>query len=377
MQLRVMALVLSVTAPAAAQERPWQIGLDALVYTDTDSVQAYTPALSVRRFLDPDGSAIGASAAVDVVSAASVDVVSHASTRFLEARTQGQLDAAAAFDDQRLSLAYRFSWEPDYLSNGLTAGWRTRLGAPDSVLDLTYGLTWDVVGRVGTPWSVFSEDLFTHAATLSLTQNLGPETVLRAVYSLTGQHGYLEKPYRYVPMFDAATVENVALDFDNFDANRLPVRPPENVPDRRIGHALGARLVQYLEPIAGSLRIDYQLYVDDWEVTSHVLEAMVKATLTEGIRLGFYARGYLQTAAFFWQRAYVVDDPAQIPRWRSLDRDLSTYGSLTGGARFEWTEGDFGGYVDAAVMFTHWDEFLLLDDRVALVGQVGFRWRPR
>ena len=373
----VAALALAIAAPAAAQERPWQIGLDALVYTDTDHVQAYTPAISVRRSLDADGSRVGASAAVDVVSAASVDVVSHATTRFLEARTQGTLDAAAAIGDQRLSLAYRFSWEPDYLSNGLTAGWRSRLGTPDSVLDLTYGLTWDVVGRTGTPWSVFGETLFTHAAAVSFTHVLGPETVLRGVYSLTGQDGYLEKPYRYVPLFGAETVANVTLDRDTFDAHRLPRRPPESVPDRRIGHAFGARLVQHLAPIDGSLRLDYQLYVDDWSVTSHVAEAMVKATLTDGVRLAVYGRGYVQTGAFFWRRAYAVQDADRIPRWRTLDRDLSPYWSVTGGARFEWAAGDFGGYVDGAAMLTRWDDFLLLEERVAVIGQIGLRWRPR
>jgi hypothetical protein len=92
--------------------------------------------------------------------------------------------------------------------------------------------------------------------------------------------------------------------------------------------------------------------------------------------LGLYARGYLQTAAFFWQRTYVVDDPLSIPRWRSLDRDLSGYGSVTGGARVEWMPDELGGYVDVAAMFTHWDQFLLLDDRLALIAQLGVRWVP-
>lgn len=371
--IALASLTLAAPSRASAQTRPWRIAVDGMVYTDTDNVQSYTPAVSVRRLLDADGSQVGARAAVDVVSAASVDVISHATPRFLEARTEGELDAAGAFDDQLLSIAYRFSWEPDYLSNGLTAGWRTRLGGADSVLDVTYGLTWDVVGRSGTPWSAFSENLFTHRAGISFTQNLGAQTVLRVVYTLTGQDGYLEKPYRYVPLFDPAVAQTTELDLDNFDAFRLPYRPPESVPDRRIGHALGARMLQYLEPIDGSLRVDYQFYVDDWLVTSHIVEAMVLATF-DPLRLGVYGRGYFQTGASFWRREYTVSAPSTIPRWRSLDRDLSTYYSITGGLRAELFSEEWSGYLDGAVMFTHWDDFLLLDERVALIAQVGVRW---
>jgi hypothetical protein len=373
---RVLVVLSSLSLEAAAQDRPWRVAMDGLVYTDTDNVQVYTPALSVRRYLDSEGSEVGARVAVDAVSAASVDVVSHASSRFSEARTQGQLDAAVAHEDQRFALAYRFSWEPDYLSNGVNGGWRTRLGTADSVLDLSYGITWDIVGRSGTSWSAFSAELFTHTAGVSFTQNLGPQTVLRGVYTLTAQQGWLEKPYRYVPLFDRAAVQAQMPTSANFDALRLPMRPPENVPDTRIGHAIGVRFLQYLQPLDGSIRVDYQFYVDDWLVTSHLVELMLRTSFTSSLVLGLYARGYLQTAAFFWQRTYVVDDPLSIPRWRSLDRDLSGYGSVTGGARVEWMPDELGGYLDVAAMFTHWDQFLLLDDRLALIAQLGVRWVP-
>ena len=368
-----LALLLVSVSPASAQSRPWRLSIDALGYTDTDRVQAVAPSIAVRRSLDTDGSRLGARVALDVVSAASVDVVSHATRGFTEPRTEGVLDAAGAFGDHLLSLSYRFSWEPDYLSNGLTAGWRARLGTPDSVLDITYGLTWDVVGRVGTPWSAFSENLFSHSATAALTQNLGAETVLRVIYSLNAQDGFLEKAYRYVPLF-LDGFDPSGVDASNVDAQRLAQRPPERVPDRRVGHALGARLVQYLEPIDGSLRIDYQIYIDDWLVNSHVIEAMVRATVTPGLRLGVYARGYFQNSAFFWQRAYVLPASGELPEWRSLDRELSSHQSVTGGLRGEWQVDDVSGYVDAAAMYTHWDEFLFLRERLALIGQVGFRW---
>ncbi len=354
-------VLLSISASAQAQGAETRLAIDALYYTDTDNVMAISPAVALRHRFE-DGGGVGVRGAVDVVSAASVDVVSHATQGFEEVRTEGAADATIPIDDAALHLAWRTSYEPDYLSNGLSAGLELRLGSPDTVLDARYGLSWDVVGRTGTPWSAFSEDLFTHSASLSLTQTLGPETVLRLVYSPTVQDGFLEKPYRYVPLFDEA-------------GQRLAYRAPENVPDLRHGHAIGARLLQHLAPIGGSLRVDYQLYVDGWGVTGHLAELVGLATITDGLRLGLRGRVYGQTAASFWQREYRVT-PGEVPGWRTLDRDLSPYVSATGAARIEWSAGELAGYADAAVTYTRFFDFLLLDDRVAIVTQAGLRWTP-
>ena len=364
-------------AATARAEGDWRIALDTMVYDDTDNVTAVTPRLSVSRRLDEDGGRIGARALVDVVSAASVDVISHATDSFVEGRWEAGFDLSKAFGDHLPSVSYRFSIEPDYTSNGGVIGWRSRLGTPDSVLQLNYGLTYDVVGRSGSSWQSFSRELFSHSANVSFTQNLGPETVLRGVYSLTVQQGYMEKPYRHVPMFDAATVASAPrLTLDNFDAYRLAARPPEEVPDLRVGHALGARLLQSIDSFEGSLRVDYQIYFDDWGLTGHVAELALTATVADGVRLVPYGRFYIQTAASFWRREYTVGAGGQIPQYRSLDRDLGSYHSLTGGGRLEWTSGEWGGYVDGALMWTHFDDFIFLDDRAAALIQVGLRWSP-
>jgi hypothetical protein len=197
------------------------------------------------------------------------------------------------------------------------------------------------------------------------------------VYSLTVQQGYMEKPYRQVPMFDAATLASAPrLTADNFDDYRLPTRPPEQVPDLRVGHALGARFLQSIDSFEGSLRVDYQFYFDDWGLTGHAAELALTATVTDGVRLVPYGRFYVQTATTFWRREYTVDASGQIPQFRSLDRDLGSYHSLTGGGRLEWQSGEWGGYVDGALMWTHFDDFIFLDDRIAVLGQVGLRWSP-
>lgn len=378
----LLVLVPLAVATSARADGDWRLALDALVYDDTDNVTTFSPRLSLRRHLDADGSSIGAYTLLDVVSAASVDVVSQATPGFLEARTEAGVDASAAFEGDHLaSVSYRFSIEPDYMSHGGRISLRSRLGTPDSVLSVAYGLTGDVVGRSGTPWSSFSPNLFTHAAEISLTQTLGPETVLRGVYALTLQHGYLEKPYRHVPLFDAAVLDALArngerLTLESFDGFRLPARPPESVPDLRVGHALGVRALLSIGPIEGSVRADYQFFFDDWGMTAHAVELALTGTATTGLRLVGYGRFYAQTAVSFWRRTYGVTDVDSVPVFRTLDRDLSSYHALTGGLRVEWEVDDVGGYLDGALTWTQYDDFLFLDERIALLGQVGVRWTP-
>jgi hypothetical protein len=366
--------------PGGAQAQgPWHLGLDTLVYGDTDDVLVVSPQASVRRELDDDGGEVGARMVVDTISAASVDVVSHATSRFNEIRYEGDLSISKAFGDHLPSLGYRGSVEPDYVSHGFHAGLRSRLGSPDSVMSLGYGVTFDTVGRHGTSFDNFSESLVSHAAEVGLTQVLGPESLLRAVYALTVQSGFMEKPYRHVPLFDQAGIDRaaadgVALDLDGFERYSLDARPPEEVPDLRIRHALALRAMHFIEAIDGSLRLDYQIYLDDWGLVAHALEPGVHLRLADAWRLAGFGRLYLQSAASFWQGRYVLSQPDRIPRYRSVDRDLSGYLALTGGARIEWEPEPFALYLQASVTWTRYDDFMFLDQLVAFVGQAGVRW---
>jgi hypothetical protein len=340
MQL-ICALLATVTlAPAAARAQDHvRIALDAMAYADTDGVVVISPQLAVRHDLDAEGGAVSGRAVVDVVSAASVDVVTQATDRFDEVRTEGSLSLSKAFGDHLPSISYRASVEPDWVSHGVVAGLESRLGTPDTTLRLSYGLTLDHIGRSGTPWSAFDERLTTHAAELSLTQVLSPRLVLRAVASLTVQHGYLEKPYRYVPLFDAAAIQSAAadgvrIDLSSFDRYRLPARPPEEVPDRRVRPAFALRLLRYLPRARAALRIDYRLYADDWGVVSNTLEPSFEGTYGPGLVLGAFLRFYRQREASFWRERYVVEDARSVPRFRSVDRELSRYVTLTRGLLF-------------------------------------------
>ena len=356
----------------------WRISSDSLFYSDSDNVVVVSPQVSVHRALDDDGGSADARAVVDVVSAASVDVVSAATTRFSEVRTEVELDLAKAMGPYLPSLAIHTSHEPDYTSNGFGIGLRRNLRSSDTTLAVGYDLSLDRVGYTGTMTTAFSESLTSHRSMVSLTQVMDPNTVVRAIWTLSVLDGYMEKPYRFVPLFDAAGLaaaenDGVVVGLDTFDRYRLDVRPPEEVPDRRVGNSLAVRGVHYLDSLPGSLRVDYQLYIDSWGILANTLEPHLSWRAADNLIVAGYVRLYLQQAASFWQRIYVVDRPDQVPRWRSLDRDLSDFSAATGGARGEWRREPLSGYVDISAMETFYSDYLYLSRRLAMVVQLGFR----
>lgn len=377
----VLGLALGAVSYAAADDGAgqWILAFDALGSTDTDSVVVVTPQLSLRRTLDEDGSEVRARVGVDVVSAASVDVVAQATRGFFETREELSLGGTYGSGGVKSSLDYRFSIEPDYVSNGARVGLTANLRSPDTVLALGYGATFDIVGVHSTPFSVWSRELWSHHADVSLTQTLGQNTLLRAIYSLTVQHGYLEKPYRYVPLFTAAGIERaradgVELGLDNFDAYRLPERVPEYLPNLRIGHALGLRLVQHFAPLGASLRLDVQGYLDSWGLAALMAQPTITFELSDAFSLAVFGRYYLQSAVSFWQRTYVVSSEAAVPAWRTLNRELSPYSISTGGARIEWREEPVMVYLDVSLAYASFSDFLFLDHRTNLMALVGLRW---
>jgi hypothetical protein len=343
-----------------------------MLYHDSDHVDVISPQVAASAPLDDDGGAVAATAVVDVVTAASVDVVSEATPGFTEVRQEGDLRVAKRLGAWLPGARYRYSHEPDYISHGGGLSFETRLGGPDSTLTGGVDVTHDTVGRHGTDFDAFSRTLWTVAGEIGLTQVLDPQTLVRAVYTLTVQDGYLAKPYRYVPLFAAGT-PTADLDLATFDHARLPERPPENVPDRRLRSAIGLRGLRYLEATGGALRLDYRLYFDDWGMWSHTVEVGLRLPLGERWLGELVSRTYYQTSVWFWQRAYTVSGPAVMPEWRTVDKELSSQLAETLGARAEWRRGRLSLDGDLLATYDRFLDFLFLDSRWALVLRLGAR----
>lgn len=381
---RLLLLGVLLIGPAhgvRADEAGTTVTSDNMLYTDTDNVDVFSSEAAVHHNFDAEGTMLEGSAIIDVVSAASVDVLSHATTGFHEVRVEGNVSGAYALGDSTPGLRYRFSVEPDYESQGVGGSWSQRLGSPDSVLSASYFLSLDTVGRHGTPFGVWSETLRTHTFDLSFTQNLDSKTILRGAYTLTAQNGYLEKPYRYVPLFtqqglQSAADDGVDLNLKTFSNYRIGTRPAEEVPDTRLRHALGLRAMRYLDGIPAALRLDYRFYFDNWQQRAHTVELAVDSPLSDAFRASLYGRAYLQSDAYFWRKVYVVDDTTKVPTYRSADRQLSDYWTGTVGGRLDLTLGDFRFDGQVNLAYTHFNDFLYLTSRWALIAQLGIRWTP-
>src|SRR5688572_29810270 len=175
-----MVMVVAATrAHADGGDDDLRLAADTLVYTDDDDVQIVTPQASARLRTDEAGSEAGVRVALDVISAASVDVTSHATTRFDERRFAADVDVAEQLGGYRPSLAYHLSWEPDYVSQGVTAGLEAQLAGSDAVLRVAWSTLIDLVGREQTPRYQFGETLRSHTGQAAFTQVLDPRTVVR------------------------------------------------------------------------------------------------------------------------------------------------------------------------------------------------------
>lgn len=351
---------------------------DFLFYSDSDSVLVFSPQVSVAHGFDDEGSAVSARYTVDAITAASVDVVSSASYRFSEVRHEVNLAGAKAMGRWLPGASYRYSHEPDYVSHAAAITGQVELGTPDSVAAGRYELTLDRIGRTGTPADVFSERLVIHSGELSLTQTLGRNTLVRGVYSLVAANGYMEKPYRSVPLFAMGTEaalagQGIELGLGNFDQFRLPERPGEQVPDQRYRHALAVRGLRFLRRIDSSVRLDYRLYTDSWGLWAHTVEAGLARQLSSRWLLSGWTRFHLQTAADFWRRTYEVES-GQIPSLRTADRSLSGMWQSYSAVRGEFTATSVHAYLEVAGMYSRYLEFLYLDQRTALIVQGGGRW---
>jgi hypothetical protein len=374
----LLAAALACTS-AAAQERPWTVSSDSLLYTDTDNVLVVSSELGAQRALDEQGGEASASVVVDVVSAASVDVVSQASQRFDEVRWEANLSGSYAIGEVVPGLNYRGSVEPDYVSHGFGASVQSRLGGADTVASAHYQITFDTIGRSDTPFATYSRSLTIHSGELSLTQNLSERSVLRGVLSLTVERGYQEKPYRFVPLFDEeglgrAADDGVELDLDTFDRYRLASRPPEEVPEQRVRPAVAVRWLHYIDALESSIRADYRFYLDDWGVLANTVELELAHPLSELWTIAAIGRGYTQTKASFYRATYVVQDPDEVPGLRTVDRKLAPYDTFSAGARLELTTEPITAYFEASASYSRFHEYIYLDQLLALVGQGGVAW---
>ncbi len=343
------------------------------------SVDVFAPTAFFSAENPTAGWQVGATYGVDVVTNASPDIVATASRRYDEIRHAASLAAEMKIGPVRAGIDGAVSIEPDYIGRGVGAAVSADLFNKQITPTLAYHLGFDIMGRCGahnsvmtcTPFSVFSRNILTHTIDLSSSFIISPSTALTFAGTVGILNGDTSKPYRHVPMFTADVAALIPRGATPSLVNgvRLPPAPFEQVPDSRLRFAVMGRVAHRFEN--ATLRADERLYADNWGLKASTTDARYLHDVTKTVRVGPHARFHVQNGADFWQRAYVAtpsSDGWTLPKYRTLDRELSPLFAVTVGANFRWAlteifavnlvaQGIYTQFLDTIYVYDRWAFF--------------------
>ncbi|MEZ4261417.1 MAG: DUF3570 domain-containing protein [Polyangiaceae bacterium] len=317
-------------------------------YQDSVAVSVLTPSVGATVESPTAGWGANALYLVDMVSAASPDIVATASKRWSEVRHAGNVGAKYKPGTFGVSVAGNASYTPDYLALGASGRVTQELDEKNLTLTAGYGYGHDTIGRTGTPWSVFSNELDYHSFVGGLSRVVNNALVLSGQGEVIVERGDQSKPYRFVPMFAPSVAPTIApgASVDQVANARISARPLEQLPLARERYALTLRMA--LRLAASTIRLDQRGYVDSWEQRATTTD--FRWMFDAGRRVIWWPRLRLhaQNGASFWQRAYAATSARDLPALRTGDRELSPLVNATagGGVRLALgAPGDLDGWV--------------------------------
>lgn len=349
MRLSLSLVVLLALSPGSALADT-RVGSWVSVYSSNDGLNVVSPQLSVRTKA-PGNLELQGGYEVDVISAASVDLVTAASPRGYHEVRQGATLGATWRPVAGTSVSARYlpSWEPDYESHVLTAAASREWLDHRFTTELGLRLGLDAVGRHGEDRATW-RSLETGGVTLGVGWVFGPRTVGQLGYEAQLYDGFQSSPYRLVRMY--------------WPALTVPFGVPEEVPETRVRHALGASL-RHAITRRWYANVSYRLYRDTWGITSHTEEVELSyASVGDRLVLGISGRMYGQSAASFYEPRYAAAE-GELPRFRTADKLLVRSWTALGGLRASYAFGQLGPLID-----------LRLTSKVELYEQRFFDFAP-
>jgi hypothetical protein len=298
-----------------------------LLYKESDGrTQVIDPLFFLHQDLGQSRGELDLIAGFDVISGASptgaypsLDVTTSASGR---TSANGEFPSAD-YTDRRgsLSAAYRrrfgshlpqvdlsYSKENDYTAKGvgISDAWTMLEGR--GTLHLGLSASRDVVLPAGTS---VERPKDSSGFALGWTWVLGERDLLDVSGSLTRLSGYLDDPYKIVPIGspDAGTTA------------------PDHRPDSRQRFALVAKYGHYYS-WEGAIKTSYRFYSDDWGVKAHTIEIDYDQHLGSDWIVSPQVRLYVQSGASFYGSLFV-----QPETYMSADYRLSAFNSVVGGLK--------------------------------------------
>lgn len=321
-------------------------------YTDSVGVSVFTPSVGVNVEDPTAGWGVSGRYLLDVVSAASPDIVATASPRWHETRHAGNVGVRYKPGTFGVAVGGAISSTPDYLALSVNGQLTEELDGKNLTLVQGYSFGRDTIGRTGTPFSVFSNDLTTHGLTFGLSRVVNPALVLGLYGDAILERGDQSKPYRYVPMFSPETQPAIPRGVTAYSVAdlRIVARPLEQLPTQRNRFAVTGRMGWRTERT--TLRLDQRLYADDWNLHATTTDLRWFVDVAERITVWPHLRVHVQDGVSFWQRAYAARDAGDLPRLRTGDRELGPLANFGTGGGVRLALGKAGQTQDVVLSVT-------------------------
>lgn len=357
-----------------------RISSDVSAYDDTLAVRVLSPGVRGSVSSPTSGWSAGAGYTLDMVSAASPDVVAQASPRFTDTRHVVNVNGAYKPGSIGGSLFGNVSSESDYVSRTIGGALTSDFMDKQITANLGVSLSFDTMGRAGTPYDVYSQSLTTKDIQLSVSIVMDPRSVLLLGTNVILEDGNQSKPYRYVPMFGPGVLLPVGASVDEVNAKRLASKPLEQLPTDRQRYSVGGRYVRKMSPNQ-TLRIEERVYADSWVTFASTTDFRYLVDVSSRLRVWPHAHLHAQNGTVFYQRIYGAtlqpDGSALLPVYRTTDRELSPMIGLTGGggARLQVTDDNakvgFALVASVDVLYNQYFNSLYLTNRLGSWATLG------
>jgi Protein of unknown function (DUF3570) len=370
----LLAWMLATTTARAEGSTTGRASTEVAGYTDSVGVSIFTPSVGASVESPTSGWGANGRYLVDVVSAASPDIVATASPRWSEVRHAGNVGARYKPGRFGIGLGGAASYTPDYLALSGNAQLVQELDDKNLALVEGYSFGRDTIGRTGTPFSVFSNQLTTHAFSLGLSRVVNPSLVIGVYGDAILERGDQSKPYRYVPMFAPEIAPSVPRGASAITVadSRLVARPLEQLPLTRDRWAVSGRMGWRTEHT--TLRLEQRLYTDSWNLKATTTDLRWFVDVAERITIWPHLRVHVQSGVDFWRRAYAARSVSDLPALRTGDRELGPLSNFGLGAGIRFALGKAGAKDDFVLSFTGdgtWTSFtdaLYVKDRFSGIG---------
>jgi len=270
---------------------------------------------------------------VDAITSASASSGAADATAFSEQRYESGVGYTHQLDALTIGADAKLSTESDYVSRYVGVRSQLELFQKNTVVGLGGGISFDKVTAAasqGPSMITLRCDaahptetecgLDVYAVYGSVSQLLGPNTVLGASIDISTLRGFQSNPYR-----QAIVGESFA---------------PERHPTERNREAFALSARYYVEDSHTTVIGAYRYYRDSWQVHAHTPELRIVQELGREVDVGLRYRYYTQDGAYFFHPRYPADDAA-MTQFVSDDVKLS---SFTGQA-FEAKAGVLGDLI--------------------------------